>query len=398
MNRLLPNAHVLCTSACLLTLSCISAASDPAAEACKGISTIQQLSDIRKNLAGCYFLTKNLDGKNFSGFKPIGDNLHPLTNPFRGSLDGRGFSIRNLRIIWNTQPNGPTTAEAGLFMSIAQVGPKKGVVRNLHLVNMDVRWIGNGSGTVGVLAAIMRGDTLVTNVTATGFARGNDSSYVGGLIGDKRGGTLSKCETNVKVIGTDFVQAGGVLGRHSGGTVRECGAKGPVTAGDGSDAAGFTGININKNTKIFESFSLGAVKTGDSSVAAGFTTLNDGTLQHVYSRSPVTVGGGFGVSLAALVTFANETSRIIQGYATGKVQTTATFPTNIGGLIGFAAPDDRVTSGYWDTQSTGQAESDGGTPMTTAQLKGGGLPPGFSGAIWGKKPNQYPHLKKIPEN
>jgi hypothetical protein len=233
---------------------------------------------------------------------------------------------------------------------------------------------------------------VVTNVTATGAARGSPSSIIGGLIGEKDGGDLSKCSTNVKVTGGDFATLGGVLGRQVDGTTRECAAEGTITGGDGGQSAGFAGTNLN-DAKIIESFASGDVKAGDGGTAAGFTTINDGVLQQVYSHSSVTMGDG-SVTLAALVGNATAESKIIQAFATGKVKTTATFPTSIGGLIAFAAPDDTVSFGYWDTQTTGQSTSDGGTPMATAQLKGT-LPPGFSGAIWGVKPNGYPFLKKL---
>lgn len=383
MNRFLPRCSVWCIAASAFA-SFLSAAPANAEEACKGISTIQQLSDIRFKLDGCYFLTTDLNGANFVGFKPIGDKVHPITNPFRGTFDGRGHAIRNLKIYHND------FAEVGLFMRVA----KTGVVRNLDLVDIDVRWTGFSSAWVGTVASSLRDKAVVTNVTVTGAVRGSDSSIIGGVIGEKDGGTLSKCSANVKVTGGDFTTVGGVLGRQVNGTTRECAAKGAVTAGQGSQAAGFAGTNINTNSKIIESSATGAVKGGEGATAAGFTTLNDGLLQQVYSHSPVTVGDG-SVSLAALVTFANDTSRIIQAFATGKVKTTATFPTNIGGLIGFAAPGDVVTAGYWDTQSTGQNTSDGGTPRTTAQLKGPPLPAGFNGAVWGVNAASYPFLKKL---
>lgn len=53
-----------------------------------------------------------------------------------------------------------------------------------------------------------------------------------------------------------------------------------------------------------------------------------------------------------------------------------------------------MTSSYWDTQTTGQSASVGGTPQTTAQLQSGILPAGFDPAVWSATPGQYPTLIK----
>ena len=57
-----------------------------------------------------------------------------------------------------------------------------------------------------------------------------------------------------------------------------------------------------------------------------------------------------------------------------------------------------VTASYWDTQTSGQTTSAGGTGLTTAQLKSS-LPAGFSSSVWGSNRrinHGYPYLLALP--
>ena len=75
------------------------------------------------------------------------------------------------------------------------------------------------------------------------------------------------------------------------------------------------------------------------------------------------IGGGLvGEMLAGTVT---------RSYATGSV----TSGMSLGGLIG-ARLDGGVTASYWDTLTSGQATSAGGTGLTTSQL---GMQSSFAG-------------------
>jgi hypothetical protein len=84
----------------------------------------------------------------------------------------------------------------------------------------------------------------------------------------------------------------------------------------------------------------------------------------------------------------------MDSYATGAV--TAGENSDVGGLVGYNGGT--VTASYWDTQTSGQTTSAGGTGLTTAQLKSG-LPAGFSSTVWGinrRINGGYPYLLALP--
>ena len=57
-----------------------------------------------------------------------------------------------------------------------------------------------------------------------------------------------------------------------------------------------------------------------------------------------------------------------------------------------------MTDSYWDTQTSGQTTSAGGTGLTTAQLESG-LPAGFDSTVWGSNRrinHGYPYLLALP--
>ena len=86
---------------------------------------------------------------------------------------------------------------------------------------------------------------------------------------------------------------------------------------------------------------------------------------------------------------------VSQSYSIGAVNGLG----NIGGLIG--GNNGTVTSSYWNTQTSGQSESDGGAPLTTAQFQSG-LPSGFDATAWASGSNLangYPYLLwQLPSN
>lgn len=376
--------HVLCTAVGLFALLLISAALSDAAAACTPISTIQQLSDIRKKLDGNYCLTKDLNGSNFTGFQPIGDPLHPFTNPFRGTLDGRGHAIRNLKI--STKYN-----EAGLIMRIGSAAGRNGWVKNLDIVDIGVNST-QVSSLVGTLAGVVSGKGKVTSVSVTGRVQGKASASIGGFVGRMEFGScsISRSHTTATVVGASYNIIGGFVGEQLAGLIELSSATGPVTSGASNNMGGFAG-NLENDAIIRQSYTKSPVKSGDSGYVGGFVGHHDGQLIQVFERGSVTVGAY--TTVGGLVGIATSDAKVKEAYAVGKI-TFGASPYNLGGLIGFGTGT--VTAGFWDTQTTGQGTSPGGgVGRTTAQLKAG-LPLGFAGAVWAAPPNAYPVLKANP--
>ena len=199
-------------------------------------------------------------------------------------------------------------------------------------------------------------DLAAENVNITG-----DES-VGGLVGWNIEGTVSNSSSTGSVTGEGSV--GGLLGKNWG-TVSDSYFTGTVTGE--SSVGGLVGHNYGP---LSNSYSSGSV-SGISGSAGGLVGANGdvGTVSNSYSTASVTsdnnVGGLVGMNAGT----------VSNSYSTGSV----TGSSNVGGLVGVNGYGGTVSNSFWDTQTSGQATSDGGTGKTTAQMKNIAT---FSGAGW----------------
>jgi hypothetical protein len=103
--------------------------------------------------------------------------------------------------------------------------------------------------------------------------------------------------------------------------------------------------------------------------AGGLAGLNEGIVGNSYSNGSVTgnwyVGG---------LTGGNNEGTVTDSYSIGNV----TGVDNVGGLVGWNTGGN-VSNCFWDTQTSGQATSDGGTGKNTTQMQDITT---FSGAAW----------------
>lgn len=129
---------------------------------------------------------------------------------------------------------------------------------------------------------------------------------------------------------------------------------------DFTDLGGSSLVGYINTGTITKCYSTGAIKeTGAGGLGGGFVTINEGTITNCYTRCSVD-GGGAG-SLGGFV-YSND-GTIEDCYSTGAVSN-GTFE---GGFCQTNA--DTITNCFWDTETSGQASSDGGTGKTTAQMK-----------------------------
>ncbi len=171
-------------------------------------------------------------------------------------------------------------------------------------------------------------DGLGHTITNLFINRGSES-YVGlfGSATDAVAATIRNVGlVNVNITGG--FQTGGLLGRVSG-TVSNCYVTGTVTGGTNNTVGGLIG--------------LGAGSTINSYSTA---TVSGNTY----------VGGLIGANYGAA-------SSVSYCYSTGAVSGSS----DVGGLSGYNAGS--ITNSYWDTQTSGQATSYGGTGKTTAEMK-----------------------------
>ncbi len=167
----------------------------------------------------------------------------------------------------------------------------------------------------------------LTNVNIKG------GSYdIGGLIGMAASScSISYCSTTGNVEGNKYV--GGLIGFQ----LAYCSLSNSFSEADviaTQYASGLVGINNNSN--ITNSYCSGNITSGDNT-------------------------GG-------LVGFAANTVNIDNCYSISHITTSSTI--GIGGFIGFInGTNTTISNSFWDTQTSGQTTSAGGTGKTTAQMQ-----------------------------
>jgi hypothetical protein len=188
---------------------------------------------------------------------------------------------------------------------------------------------------------------IITNCYTTGEISGDDD--VGGLAGNNRE-TMTNCYSSASVTGNIFV--GGLVGDNQGGSVTNCYSSAPVTG------TYFVGGLVGDNAlgSITSCYSIASV-TGTDHTGGLVGTNEWGTVTDCYSSGSATGNNSVGGLVAH-----NKGGTITNCYSTGQVDG----ELNVGGLVGYLAGN--VSASFWDTQTSGQATSVGGTGLTTAEM------------------------------
>ena len=371
------------------------------------IYTVTDLQNMNLDLDAYYELANDIDASATSGWN-AGAGFIPIGffgTPFSGTFDGKGYTISTLTIVR------PTADNVGLFGSTSGAN-----ITNVSLSSAAITGdddvgvlIGNSASTT-VSQCYITGGTLVGDVDVGGLI-GYDSSgtlstcyttcavtgvdYVGGLLGIGTQSDVDACYATGNIIGTSYV--GGIAGyayqanlatSYSTGSVTQSGAAGEVGGFIGyarsstitgccstgnvsgvSDLGGF--IGYFKSNTVSQCYATGNVTaTAAGSVAGGFIgrTTTSGTTTNCYANGMVdcdniadwdVVGGFIGYLVAG--------ASVINCYSIGA----PTGDDSVGGFCGYNSGT--ITSCYWDTQTSGVITSDGGTGLTTAQLKAGNI-------------------------
>jgi len=335
------------------------------------------LNAIRDGLGGIYILMNDLNSttpgyeelagptaNGGMGWQPIASTNESPPASFVGTLDGRGHETRDLFIdrpdengvglfgtVWlggGITNLGVVNATVTGYMSVATlVGASFGTVTNCHSASGV-----NGTNSVGGLAGY-NGGTVTNCHSASGV---NGTNSVGGLVGSN-GGTVSDSSVTGSVSGSGY-SVGGLVGQNYG-TVGSSYCTGGVSGNKfvgglvGHNYAG-SGPGSMVYGTVSTSYSTGAV-TGDSYVG-GLVAANEGTIGDSYSISKVTgdqyAGGLVGENYGS----------VIDCYSAGSVAGNSS-----GGLV----VDNRgtVTNSFWDTETSGQGTSNGGTAKNTTEMQ-----------------------------
>ena len=330
-----------------------------------------------------YIQTDHIDASTTStwndgeGWIPIGT----FDDPFTGSYNGQEYTIDGLYI--NSQ-----TSTAFGFFGITNAT----TFRNIGLTNIEIA--SDHNSIIGCLAAVLDEGTIVTNCYATGsITSTNSGSVIGGLVGASGiNDTVENSSFNGNITGVDGrvggligynkglvtgsffsgtvscsgddedSRTGGLVGKNEEGTITRCYSAGNVTGI--VYVGGLVGLNSGSSERygVIEYSHSSAIVDAESNYVGGligYNLSNHTLIRNCYSLGAVSgsvgVGGLVGVFDGGTVEYC---------YSTGLVSGTE----SIGGLIGAGEPNSTVHS-FWDTQTSGQETSDGGTGKTTAEMK-----------------------------
>ena len=234
---------------------------------------------------------------------------------FTGTFDGQGHSMDGLVFMGNDAHG------VGLF---GFIGPGS------EVSNLTV-WAGLvGEIYVGPLVGYSRGGTVRNCHATRGYVHA--TQYAGGLIGMCTEGTLVQCCSSKTFVDGTQGPSGGLIGANSGSTILQCAARGPIEGGEhtGGIAGEQSGSSLIQDS--YSACSVRATST-ESWATAGIVGHNEtGTVSRCYSTGLIRGGGA------------------------------------AGGLVAVNA-DGKVEASFWDTQTSKQAQSAGGTGKTTAEMR-----------------------------
>lgn len=307
-----------------------------------GISSCEELQNIKNNLSGKYFLTGDIDCSDTvnwnGGFQPIG-SASPY---FRGVFDGGGHKILDLYI------NRPTFTRAGLFSRVSYAFAE---IKNIGLVDVNIE-ASTGGGLVGYLEEGSITNSYVSGIlifsangsgvlvgTNQGFIENSYSSgsiqgkeRAGGLVGfNYLKGKISKSYSTAKIEGTRYV--GGLVGYN----------------------------NVSSPSNIYDSFIDSSFATGNVSGLnyvgglVGYDELR-ANIFNSFATGNVSgndyVGGLLGYERAADYTY------IRNSYFGGQITQLVSGSSYVGGLAGIIShpsPPDLFRIAFWNKEISGLA-------------------------------------------
>lgn len=282
---------------------------------------------------------QNLEIRDWHDLDAVRDNLdgnHTLMNDLNSTMAGYielASPTANEGKGW--QPVGSTAVNDTFVGSFDGQGYE---ISDLFIDRPD-------ESNVGLFGVIGTGG-VIGNV---GVVSGNVTGYeaVGSLVGYNRG-TMRNSYAHGNVSGD--LDVGSLLGVNDG-TVSNSYSDGSVT---GRDCVG--GLAGKNEGTVSNSYSIGTVDGND--FLGNLVGVNSGTVSNSYAGGPVNgndfVGGLVGRNEGA----------VSKCYSTGNV----TGDEHIGGLVGQNLYG-VVSNSFWNTQTSGQANSHGGTGKTTLEMQ-----------------------------
>ena len=222
-----------------------------------------------------------VDEDGAGGWLPIGNQ----TNLFAAVFDGNGRSIRNLAI------SRSETFFVGLFGAIGS----NAAIRNLGLIDNLAEYTGSS----------------------------DEATYIGGLVGLHRGGSITASYATGPADGGDgdFDYVGGLVGAQVVGSITASYATGPAAGGSGEFdiVGGLVGNQNQRGGSIMASYATGPAAGGDGDFdfVGGLVGQQYGSITASYATGPAAGGEGDNDSVGALVGFQSSDGPITESYGFG---------------------------------------------------------------------------------
>ncbi|SNS57855.1 YD repeat-containing protein [Anaerovirgula multivorans] len=316
----------------------------------------EDLNNIRHDLSAHYIQMANIDLSEYSNWQPIEN--------FTGVFDGNNKRISSLFI------NRPMENSIGLFGRIIRPAELK----NIKLENINVTgnyFVGGLVGENGLYDVSPGGniDNVHVSGSVTGFVFEDEYGWLvsgptGGLIGVNLGGIISRAHSAVNVNAAET--CGGLVGLNVPvfpsslypALISDSYATGNITLIDDPRTFGdyFGGLVGWNSGEIQRSYAAGNVY-GKSTIG-GLVGDNEGAISNSYATGNVTAirytaGGLIGFNIGY----------IDKCYSIGWTDA----ELYAGGLVGYST--EIIYNSYYDAETSGQSNTNGGEPRTTVQMK-----------------------------
>ncbi len=225
------------------------------------------------------------------------------------------------------------------------------------------------------------------NKKITGLTIDRPDTYYIGLFGRTKNSTIKNLGLEDFIIAGDW-HCGGLVGTQEGCAVSDCYSSGSVSGN--SQCGGLVGQQASGS--ISNCYSTGSVSsTGQYQYSCGGLVgcVSSGSVSNCYATGGVSITGNYCGGLVGQ----QASGSISNCYSTGSVSGGA----SSGGLVGYQEGGASVTDSYYDMETSGQSDTDKGTPKTTAEMKQQATFFGWDfAAIWGILENQtYPYLLSL---
>ena len=303
--------------------------------------------------------TADIDLTGIDDWTPIGNATPSSYNYFKGSYNGNGYTISNLKIKSGERYR-------GLFgLVIGESSSTLAVLTGIHLRNVDIDVSHNSDISCGAIAGYITSNAVITFCSAQGEIKTNTTqgdNHSGGIIGyNGSSGTISYCRADVKVTASSDANAddkecnaGGIAGTNTG-TILACEASGSEVSAKTynvakAQAGGIAGKTSGDNYIASCASEVGKIianASGSEAYAGGVVGYKYVALYSSYARGDATAVGASTINMAgAIVGYnnSNDTDLCIgtgAGAGTGG-QGTSNLPPSSGILYNADATDEEI--------------------------------------------------------